>query len=99
MSKSTTPEERARRRVEEYRGLMWHAAAYVVVNAFLWALDLVTGGGLEWAYWTTIPWGLGLLFHTASYMIDSGRLTERKYEKFLAEEQHRDSSDRASGSV
>ena len=38
-----------------------------IVNAFLWLQDLATGGGLEYAYWTTIPWGIGLLAHAIAY--------------------------------
>ena len=33
-----TPEERAAKRVEDYTALMWHVAAYVIVNAFLWII-------------------------------------------------------------
>jgi hypothetical protein len=85
-----TPEERARKRVEEFEGLMWHIAAYVIVNAFLWFIDLNAGGGLDWAYWTTIPWGMGLLFHIAAYFIDLSGVWERRYEKILAEERARE---------
>ena len=31
------------------------------------------GGGLEYAYWVTIPWGLGLAAHIAAYLVDRRR--------------------------
>ncbi len=40
-----------------------HSAIFVVVNAFLWAQDIAIGGGLDYAYWITIPWGIGLVVH------------------------------------
>ena len=87
---SKTPEERARTRVAEFEGLMWHIAVYVIVNAFLWFIDLNAGGGLDWAYWTTVPWGIGLLFHIAAYFIEMSGVRERRYEKILAEERARE---------
>ena len=87
---SKTPEERARARVEQFEGLMWHIAAYLIVNAFLWFIDLNGGGGLEWAYWTTIPWGIGLLFHIAAYFIEMSGSRQRRYEKALEDERRRD---------
>ena len=47
--------------------LIAHATAFAIVNAFLWIQDIAAGGGLEYAYWTTIPWGIGLLAHAYAY--------------------------------
>ena len=66
---------RARRPQSEFAGLMWHLAIFVVVNAFLWTQDIVAGGGLEYAYWVTIPWGVGIIVHAITYMT-SGRRAE-----------------------
>ncbi|MBT8197651.1 MAG: 2TM domain-containing protein [Acidimicrobiia bacterium] len=88
-----TPEERARKRAKAYNGLMWHIGTFVVVNAFLWFIDINGGGGLDWAYWTTIPWGVALGFHALSYFIDDSGMTQRKYEKFLDAERRRDLQD------
>jgi hypothetical protein len=43
--------------------LLWHAGIFLVVNVFLWVQDFAVGGGLDYAYWVTIPWGVGLLIH------------------------------------
>ncbi len=47
--------------------LIAHAAAFTIVNAFLWIQDIAAGGGVEYAYWTTIPWGIGLIAHAIAY--------------------------------
>lgn len=86
----TTPAERAAKRVKEYTDLMWHVATFVIVNGFLWTLDIVKGGGVEWAFWVTIPWGIGLAFHVAAYLLGQGGPQNRKYQRLLEEEKARD---------
>lgn len=57
--------------------LMWHAGIFVVVNAFLWLQDIIVGGGVDYAYWTTIPWGVGLAVHALLYYYRRGRVESR----------------------
>lgn len=82
----TTPEQMAERRSKDYTGVLWHGATFVIINALFWTLDLMTGG-LDWAYWITLFWGIALLFHIAWYLIDVSA-QERSYRKFLANEEH-----------
>lgn len=92
MAEMKSPEERASKRADDYVGLMWHLAAFIIINGFMWFLDWATGGGIEWAYWVTIPWSIGLAFHVAAYFIDDSRMRDRAYRRFLEEEQHKDGS-------
>lgn len=86
----STPEVRARKRAEDYMALVSHIGAFVAVNTFLWILDIVQGGGVDYAYWTTIPWGLGLGFHIMAF--STGDNTEsRRYQKYLVDERRRES--------
>lgn len=82
-----TPEQRAHERVKNFTDVMWHVAVFVIVNGLLWTLDIVQGGGLQWAYWPTIFWGIGVAFHIASYYLDESGLQNRRYRRYLAEEQ------------
>lgn len=43
--------------------LYWHTGFFLVVNAFLWLQDIALGDGLNYAFWATIPWGIGLASH------------------------------------
>lgn len=43
-----------------------HAAVFLVVNALLWFQDIAMGDGLNYAYWVTIPWGIGLAAHATA---------------------------------
>ena len=91
MSKDThsTPEERAAKRVEDFNGLAWHVATYLIVNAFLWIIVP------EAAIWVTIGWGIGLAFHIAFYFIGDDGPGNRRYQKYLAEERAREEQDAA----
>jgi len=84
----TTPEGRATNRVKDFTDLAWHAAAYLILNVFLWLILPTTA-----AFWVTLGWGLGLAFHVAYYFIGDNGPSNRRYKKFLAEERARETQD------
>lgn len=88
-----TAEERALKRAKDSTDVMWHVAVFAIVNIFLWAIDIAGGGGVNWAFWPTIGWGIGLAFHVASYVIDDSGAEGRMYQRFLAEERAKEDSD------
>lgn len=45
-----------------------HAVVFLLVNGFLWIQDLALGGGLNYVWWVTIPWGIGLAAHALTYV-------------------------------
>jgi hypothetical protein len=47
--------------------LILHAGVFTAVNAFVWIQDFAIGGGLDYAYWLTIPWAIGLAIHAGLY--------------------------------
>ena len=84
---NSTPEERAEKRVKEFTDVAWHIAVYLIINVFLWIIVP------EAALWVTIGWRIGLAFHVAYYFIgDEGR-SNRRYQKYLAQERSKDSGD------
>jgi hypothetical protein len=46
--------------------LFVHATVFALVNAFVWVQDLVIGDGVNYAYWITLPWAVGLGVHAIS---------------------------------
>ena len=58
--------DRARRRVRQIKGFYAHATVYVLVNAFLAALNLATSRSEMWFVWPLLGWGIGLAVHAAS---------------------------------
>lgn len=66
------PEERdraykaAEERAEMLQGYYIHLLVYVVVNAGLFLINLLTKGsdGGWWFYWPLAGWGIGVMVHT-----------------------------------
>lgn len=88
MNEVHTPQDRAHERAKYLSGLVWHVGAFVIVNAFFWILDLTIGaGGIQWAFWITLFWGLALAFHALAYVVDGRQLEVRKTQQYLDEEQ------------
>lgn len=57
-------EKEARKRVKKIKAWRGHAAAFVLVNAFLVALNLFTSPGHFWAVYPLLGWGLGFAIDT-----------------------------------
>lgn len=53
----------AERRADAKLGFRTHALVYVLVNAGLLAINLLTSPGTLWFYWPLIGWGVGLAAH------------------------------------
>jgi hypothetical protein len=80
---STSSADRAQRRAKYLTGLMWHAGAFLIINAFFWVLDLVVGqDGLQWSFWITIFWGVALAFHALAYLVAGRQVEERKAQEY-----------------
>ncbi len=65
----------ARRR----RGLAIHALPFLVVNAFLFAINFLTTPGEWWVLFSVFGWGLGLLLH-AGFVLFAG-VSARRLER------------------
>lgn len=53
------------RSLRRKRGFRAQLVTYLLVNAFLWAMWLATGGAQDqgyWPAWVSAAWGLGLAF-------------------------------------
>ncbi len=73
----------ARRRAGAKLGWYTHAAVYLVVNLFLFALSEYGLGQRRWSIYPMLGWGLGLVLHgVAVFLLGSGAgLRERMVEK------------------
>ena len=73
----------AKRRASFKRELV----SYVVINAFLWLIWLLTSkdnysGDIPWPVWSTAGWGIGIVFHyIGAYKYPKEYMTEKEYEK------------------
>ncbi len=73
----------ARKRAGAKLGWYIHAAVYVVVNLFLFAISQYALGHRHWSIFPLLGWGLGLLLHgLAVFVLGTGSdLRERMVEK------------------
>jgi hypothetical protein len=72
--------ERARRRVRDLKDFYEHLGIYLIINFFLFALNVVVSPGKWWFYWVTLFWGVGLLFHALDTILE-GRILGREWEE------------------
>lgn len=54
------------KRAKDLAGFYMHLFWYTVVNIGLNLTDFVSDGKLNWAYWTTLGWGIGIFVHSTS---------------------------------
>ena len=55
--------EVAKARLIKRREFVAHLFVYVLVNAFLMAIWVITGAGFFWPVFPILGWGIGLFFH------------------------------------
>ena len=83
-------EKEARKRVRALRDFYMHLATFVVINAFLIVLNLMTSPGDFWAIWPLLGWGVGLASHGLSVFelgIGSKEWEERKVREYVLQRQ------------
>jgi len=83
MTDETELRRQAERRADVKLGFRVHLFAYVLVNAGLVAINLVTSPGYFWAVWPIIGWGLGLTAHGVAVYHFAGDARERAVEAEL----------------
>jgi len=57
--------EQAKKRVQEIKSFYAHLAVYVIVNAFLLVINLLTSPHALWFFWPLLGWGIGIAIHAA----------------------------------
>ena len=95
MTSPLSPEEietLARRRASATLGWYVHAAAFVLVNALLFAMSRYAFGTRPWSVYPLLGWGLGLVLHGVSvFLLGSGdglreRMVQREREALQREQ-------------
>jgi hypothetical protein len=83
--------KRAKKRVNEIKEFYTHLAAFVCVNILVYIIDLTDNGNIDWAYWVTLGWGIGVVAHFFSVFGESIFLghnwEERKIRQLMDEDE------------
>ena len=59
-------------------GFFFHFSAYVLVNAILIAVNLLTTPDRLWFYWPLLGWGIGILAHGLAVYFSAGEKVRRR---------------------
>jgi len=83
--------ERAKERVGQLKGFYIHLLIFIVINAVLILINILTSPGNWWFYWVTIFWGIGLAFQAVHVFgrksVFSREWEENKIRQYIEEEE------------
>jgi hypothetical protein len=71
----------AENRIEELKGYYSHLAAYVAVNLFLIAINVMNWEGEIWFVYPLFGWGIGLFIHTMTVFLANHDWEKRKLQE------------------
>lgn len=80
---------RAEKRVEEKLGFLKHLVVYIIVNAFLFVINAVTGPKFWWFLFPLGGWGIALVAHFVTVFVLGGGLVEEWRRKEIEKEAER----------
>ena len=64
--------EDARKQVKQLKALYGHIAAFLLINIFLLAINLVTSPKQLWFVWPLLCWGFALALHAVAVFVIRG---------------------------
>ena len=81
----------AKKRVEEIKSFYFHLISYIVINAVLVVINLLTSPEYLWFIWPIIGWGVGLLIHGFSVFSNfwGKAWEERKIKEIMEKDKNR----------
>ncbi len=84
-------EQEVRKRVKELKEFYAHLASYLLINALLIVINLLTSSSTFWAIWPLMGWGVGLASHAVSvfglFGIGNKAWEERKVRELILQRQ------------
>ncbi len=58
--------QEAKKQVEEIKGFYFHLVSYLLVNAVLCVINLLTSPEYLWFIWSITGWGIAIVIHAFS---------------------------------
>lgn len=66
------------------REFLAHLVPYLLVNALLVTINVVTGAGYFWAVWPMLGWGIGIVSHGLCAWRTGGESFEKEFQQWRA---------------
>lgn len=84
---------KAKKRLEDVKGFYTNLISYIIVNVFLFILNLVFTPGTWWFIFPLVFWGIGVVFHFLGIFIFDNKIfgkkwEERKIKEYMEEEKN-----------
>jgi len=83
MNTEETKYQKAKERVEVIKGFYIHLTVYVVVNLFLFSINMIASPDGLWFFWPLMGWGVAIVLH--ALRVFGGTLGSNWEEKKIAE--------------
>jgi hypothetical protein len=80
---------RAKKRVENLKAFYIHLIVFILVNAMLLFINLITDAGNWWFLYSLGAWGIGVIVHcvsTFAYGVFGANWEERKIKEYMEKE-------------
>lgn len=62
--------------------LITHVGTYLAVNTGLMAMDWFQGGGITWAFWPILGWGIAVMIHVVSYVAGFSGDSQNEFDRW-----------------
>jgi len=85
MNEEEIKHRRAKKRVEALRGFYIHLGVYVLVNLFLFLLNIITSPDRLWFYWPLLGWGIGVI--AQAFSVFGADWEEKKIREIMKKEE------------
>ncbi len=90
ISKRTEAADRKAFDAERRRDFGTHLISFVLVNAFLCAINYLTSRGYFWEIWPLLGWGLGLAFHAAEVFLKGSDGYQKEFARWQKRQRRRE---------
>ncbi|MBZ9570815.1 2TM domain-containing protein [Methanobrevibacter sp. TMH8] len=72
--------KRAKKRLEDVKGFYTNLISYIIVNIFLFIINMIFTPGFWWFLFPLVFWGIGVVFHFLGVFVFEKRVFGKKWE-------------------
>lgn len=73
--------KRAKKRLEDVKGFYTNLISYIIINIFLFIINVVFTPGNWWFLFPLIFWGIAIVFHFLGVFVFENRVFGREWEE------------------
>lgn len=73
--------KRAKKRLEDVKGFYTNLISYIIINIFLFIINIVFTPGFWWFLFPLVFWGIGVIFHFLGVFVFENKVFGRRWEE------------------